>query len=50
MAYEKAEYCMRCEELLMSHEDHVTGICADCWTEEDNDSVLDSAMDAWRNF
>lgn len=29
------EKCIRCGTILISDEDFETGICPDCWTEED---------------
>jgi hypothetical protein len=29
--------CIRCSKELFTEEDLLTGICADCWTAEDND-------------
>jgi DNA-directed RNA polymerase subunit RPC12/RpoP len=31
------EECIRCSKPLASEEDFQTGICAECWTEEDEE-------------
>lgn len=41
---EEVDTCMRCSEPLHSNEDIVTGICAECWTPDDNDEELDKVF------